>query len=377
MVAIVAGCGGAGQRATTAASPSPSDDPLALPEAALTVEALPGRIDRAWPIAVARGADAWLVPWTDGDSVSARRIGDDGGRDDRFVDHGALVGAAALDDGFAVVVASDGEARVHFLGRDGGDRVVHAPVDGKPVPGVASDGSRVVWADITGGDIAVDNPTPIDATLVVAARDGARTLALGTVAAAPSVWGDAHGFIVGGTLLLDGSDAAAAPAPGHQVRDARLFRKPIAAGTQPTSDIISLGPPDQDGWLTVDGLVGWAGRDGDAARLELVTADGRALEEVGQDLTPRFRRALPSTTRGDGGQSWVAAVAGDHVVWAATLKNDPVFAILDASDMRAASGLVHIRNATSRTTIVSPGASSVLLVWMEARDAVRYSVNAW
>jgi len=64
------------------------------------------------------------------------------------------------------------------------------------------------------------------------------------------------------------------PAPGHQVRDARIFRKPIAAGTEPTSDIISL---DGDGWLTVDGLVGWAGRDTDVARLEVVTADGRAL----------------------------------------------------------------------------------------------------
>lgn len=372
-VAVVAGCGGAGQRASSSTA---SDDPLALPEATLAVEALPGRLDRAWPIAVARGADAWLLPWTDGDAVHARRVGDDGARDDRFVDHGTLVGAAALADGFALVVAGDGEARVHFLGSNGTDAVVRAPVDGRAVPGVASDGGRVLFAAITGGDIAVDDPTPIDATLVIASPDGARAIALGRVAAAPSVWGDAHGFIVAGTLLVDG-DGGVTPAPGHQVRDARLFRQPIAAGTQPTTDRICLGPPDDDAWLTVDGLIGWAGRDGDVARLELVGADGRALEEVGEDLTPRSRVALPSTTRGDGGQAWVAAVAGTHVVWGATLENDPVYAILDASDMRATASVLRIRDAASRTTIVSPGSRSVLLAWMQGRDAVRYSVNPW
>jgi hypothetical protein len=371
MVAIVAaGCVGPGQRAVTS---TPEADPLALPESALTVETLPGTLTRAWPIAVARGGAGWLVPWTDADGVHARFIADDGGRDDRFIDAAQLVGAAALDDGFAVVIAGEGEARVHFLGSDGGDRVVHAPLTAKTVPGVASDGQRVVFATIVGGDIAVEQPTPIDATLVVVDRDGASAVELGRVPTTPSVWGDANGFIVGGTLCVDDAGTAWL-APGRQVRDARVFRKPAPAGTLPTSDTISLG---DDRWLTVDGLVGWAGRDGDGARLEVVTDDGRALQEVGQDLTPRARVALPSTTRGDGGQSWVAAVAGTHLVWAATQKNDPVFAILDATAMRAIGGVVHLRNATSRTTIVSPGASSVLLSWTDVDDGVRYAVQPW
>jgi hypothetical protein len=149
---------------------------------------------------------------------------------------------------------------------------------------------------------------------------------------------------------------------------------PIAAGTEPTSDTISL---DGGGWLTIDGLVGWAGRDAGGARLEVVTSEGRALVEVGDDLTPRSRRALPSTTRGDGGQSWIAAVSGAHVVWSSTAENDPVFAILDASAMRPESGVVRIRHATSRTTIVSPGGTSVLLAWTEGDGVVRYALYPW
>jgi hypothetical protein len=190
-------------------------------------------------------------------------------------------------------------------------------------------------------------------------------------------WGDARGFIVSRELLVDDSGDFAL-APGHQVRDARVFRKPIAAGTQPTSDVISL---DGNGWLTLDGLVGWAGRDDSGARLEVVTAGGRALVEVGDDLTSRWRRALPSTTIGDGGQSWVAAVSGAHVVWASTVENDPVFAVLDmtgdASAMQPAGGVVRLAHATSRTTIVSPGEGSLLLAWTESDSAVRYSIVQW
>src|SRR5262249_11571758 len=81
-----------------------------------------------------------------------------------------------------------------------------------------------------------------------------------------------------------------------------------AAGAQPTSDILSL---DGDTWRAVGGLVGWAGRTDDGATLELVALDGgRALVQVGDDLTPRSSRALPSTTRGGGGQAWVAPGGG-------------------------------------------------------------------
>ena len=370
LVAIVAGCGGAGQRP---ASTADSVDPLALAETPLLVETLPGQLAGAWPAPYVRGAHGWLLPFSDGSEVHARLVGDDGGRGDRFVDRGTLVGAAALDDGFAVAVASDGEARLHFLGSDGSALIVHAPLDGKPVPGLASDGVRVLVAATQGGEIAVEQPRPLTATLALVARDGARAIDLGSVAAAPTPWGDAHGFIVAGALLVDGSGKTA-PAPGRQVRDARVFRKPIAAGTLPTSDTISLGA---DSWLSVDGLVGWAGRADDVARLEVVTSSGRALVEVGDDLTPRSQRALPATTRGDGQQSWIAAVSGSHVVWAATVENDPVFAILDASAMRADGGVVRIRGATSRTTIVSPGASGLLLAWTEDGGTVRYAVTAW
>jgi hypothetical protein len=370
VVAIVAGCGRVTQpRPSTARS----DDPLTLPEIAIAAEALPGTLDGAWPLSIARGAHGWLLPFSDGGAVHARLVGDDGARDDRFIDRGTLVGAAALSDGFAIVVAADGAARVHFVAADGSDTVVSAPLDGDAVPGIASDGARVLFGATHGGQIAIEQPTPLTATLTLVGRDGARVIDLGAVATAPVPWGDARGFIVSYELLVDDSGAFSL-APGHQVRDARIFRKPIAAGTQPTSDVISL---DGNGWLTIDGLVGWAGRDDAGARLEVVTAGGRALLEVGDDLTSRSRRALPSTTIGDGGQSWVAAVSGAHVVWASTVENDPVFAILDANAMQPTSGVVRLAHATSRTTIVSPGEGSLLLAWTESESAVRYSIVQW
>ena len=370
MVAIVAGCGKAGPGA---APVTPSDDPLAQPEAALAVETLPGQLDGAWPLPVARGAGGWLLPWCDGGAVHARLVGDDGRRDDRLVDGGTLVGAAAAADGFVVAVASGGEVRVHFLGSDGGDTVVHAAIDGDAVPGLAGDGTHVLFAIARGGQIAAGDPRPLTATLALVGRSGVDEIALGPVAAAPAAWGDARGFIVSGSLLVDGSGATA-PAPGHQVRDARVFRMPIASGTLPTSDTISL---DGSAWLSLGGLVGWAGRDDALTRLEVVTGAERALVEVGDDLTLRTRRPLPATTLGDGGQSWIAAVWGSHVVWGATVENDPVFAILDATAMRATGGFLRIRDATSRTTIVSPGASSLLLAWTVGRGAVRYAVTDW
>lgn len=369
VVALVAGCAGAGGPSPTAGS----DDPLALAETPLAVEILPGQLTGAWPAPFARGAHAWLLPFADGDGVHVRLVGDDGTRADRFVDRGTLVGAAALDDGFAVAVATASAARVHFLSDDGSDLVVSAPLAGAPVTGIASDGARVLLAATEGGAIAVEQPRPLTATLALIARDGARAIDLGAVAAAPTPWGDARGFIVAGALLVDGNGRTA-PAPGRQVRDARIFRKPIAAGTLPTSDTISL---DGAAWLSVDGLVAWAGRDRAVARLEVVTGRGRALVEVGDDLTPRSQRALPATALGDGGQSWIAAAAGSHVVWGATLANDPVFAIFDAAAMRADGGLVRIRNGTSRATIVSPGESGVLFSWTGDGGSVHFAVHPW
>ena len=133
VVAIVAGCGQ--RRAARRRRRQASDDPLTLPETPIAAETLPGTLDGAWPLPVARGAHGWLLPFSDGGAVHARLVGDDGARDDCFVDSGTLVGAAALADGFAVVVAADGAARVHFLGADGSDSVVAAPLDGDAVPG--------------------------------------------------------------------------------------------------------------------------------------------------------------------------------------------------------------------------------------------------
>ncbi len=377
-MAIVAGCGGAGQ--SGASSTANDGDPLTLPEAPLAAETLPGKLSGAWPLPIARGAAGWILPYSDGDEVYARFVGDDGTRADRDVDHGTLVGAAALDDGFALAVADGADARVHFLASDGSDDVVTASglfAGGAAAsPGIASDGNCVLLAAVTGGQIAADGPTPLSAALALVVRDdSAHTVPLGGVDAAPAPWGDARGFIVGATLTVDGSGDVA-PAPGRQIRDARLFRRAVAAGSLPTSDTISL---DGSVWRDVGGLVGWAGPGDDpaGAALELVTANGRALVEVGQDLTPRSSVALPSTTRGDGGQSWIADVSGAHVVWASTLENDPVFAILDASSMRAEGGVTRIANATSRTTIVSPGAGALLLGWTEAGGVVRYGLVAW
>ena len=115
-----------------------------------------------------------------------------------------------------------------------------------------------------------------------------------------------------------------------------------------------------------------------ARRSSSVSDGGRALVEVGQDLTPRSQRALPSTTRGDGGQAWIAAVSGSHVVWGATVENDPVFAILDATAMRGRGGWVRIRDATSRTDpCVARAPERMLLGWTEADATVRYAVLEW
>jgi hypothetical protein len=355
-----------------------SNDPFAGPEVAVAAETVPGTVSGPWPLPVVRGAGAWLIPWQDAAGVHARLVRDDGGRDDRFVDRGALVGAAATDDGFAVAVAVDGTARVHFVAGDRDD-VVTVTLDGNAAPGAASDGQRVLFATTRGGEIAIEDPRPLDASLWLVTRDGgARAVPLGRVAAAPAPWGDARGFIVSGTLLVDGYGAIAA-APGRQVRDARVFRKPIASGTQPTSDTISL---DGDGWMTLDGLVGFAAREGAGARLEVVSADaGRALVEVGDDLTPRTRLTLPTTARGDGGQAWVAAASARRVVFAATVDDDPVFVMLDAHDARADSGVIRVHDVRSRSTLVSAGVDTVLLVWVEAqndgRPEVRYAVEPW
>jgi hypothetical protein len=45
--------------------------------------------------------------------------------------------------------------------------------------------------------------------------------------------------------------------------------------------------------------------------------------------------------------------------------------------MRPDGGVLHLRNATSRTPIVSPGAASLLLAWTEANGIVRYAVQPW
>jgi hypothetical protein len=321
---------------------------------------------------VVRLANGWAIPWQDSGAIHVRFVGEDGTRADRTIERGTFVGAAATSDGYAIVVAADALLRVHFIagpGVDDRDDLVTAPLDGKPVLAAASDGTRVLLATTRGGEFAVEDPRPIDATLMLVARDGARAIDLGRVAAAPTLWGDSDGFVVAGTLTVD-ADGRVAPAPGRQVREARLFRAPIPAGTQPTSDRITV---DGSSWLDVDGLVGWAARD----RFEVVRPDGRALVEVGADLTPRRSRALPSTTRGDAGQSWVAAAAAGRVVWAATRENDPVFAILDTADMLADSPVIRIAQPSSRTTVVSPGVAGVLFAWTEGVQSVRFAFEPW
>lgn len=367
LVALVAGCGG---HVTAATASLPADDPLAAPEQSLAVETLPGAIAGDWPLPVVRGAAGWALPWQDAAGVHLRLVGDDGSRRDRFVAAGALVGAAGVGDGTAVVVADGGALAVHFVGADG-DAATTFAADGDVVPAAASDGARVLVAVTRGGQYAADGPTPLYATLFVVDRAGARAVELGRVPGPPSLWGDARGFVVGGTLLVDGA-LATRPAPGRQIRDARLFRKPYAAGTTPARDRISL---DGRTWADVDGLVGWAATSGDGARYELERdGGGRVLVEVGQDLTPRATRPLPATRRGDGGQAWVAAASADRVVWASTVENDPVFAILDASDLRPDSGVIRLRHASSRTTVVSAAPAGVLFAWTENRTTVRYAI---
>ena len=45
--------------------------------------------------------------------------------------------------------------------------------------------------------------------------------------------------------------------------------------------------------------------------------------------------------------------------------------------MTPEGGILRLRDATSRTTLVSPGDRSVLFAWTEAHGTVRYAVVPW
>src|SRR2546426_160888 len=143
---MVAGCTGNGPSTGT-----PVDDPLARAEMLPGAEIV-GDAAGPWPMPVVRVDGGWIVPWRDRGDLVVRFVGDDGTRADRFVDRGTFLGAARLDGGYAIAVAADGAARVHFVTGDG-DELVTAPLDGTPVAGAASDGTRVLVAATRGGEI--------------------------------------------------------------------------------------------------------------------------------------------------------------------------------------------------------------------------------
>jgi hypothetical protein len=376
VAALAGGCAGGVDTAT-------GEDALAGAARTVAVADLPGRATAARPM-VARAPDGWVLPWQDGDGVHVRVVADaaragerpDG---DRFVGPGALLGVAGLSGGFAVALAvPDGARLFRFAGGEVRVQAVPAAaLDGSAAPALASDGANLLLLTTRGGDIAVETPRPLSAGLVLIADDGSmRTVALGPVASLPSLSGDARGFIVaaGAAAWLVAGDGTVRAAPGSQIADARLFRRPLTAGAVVTADEIAR---DGARWLAVPGLVGWAAGDddGDAATLELVDARGRWLARVGESLTWDGARPLPPTSAPDAA---VCAADAARVIFAAPSGRDLVFAVLAAgagNDLRSAAGVARLPNASARATAWRLGATSVLAAWNDPEGVVHYAVT--
>jgi hypothetical protein len=333
-------------------------DPFAGAPRPLAVVALPGHAaaTRA-PIARTRGST--LIAFADGDGLYARLFADDGRVLDRALGPATLVAVAGLDEGFAVAVRVPGGIAVHFLDAWGAaDRLRTVALAGTPIDALASDGKRVILAATTGGEIAIDTPRPLNATLAIVAPDTEpMTIELGQVPAPPSLWGDHAGFVVAGAQLLDGSGAMAA-APGVQLATARLFRRPVTAGAR--ADVISR---DGQRWLGLDGLATRAATDGRETLLQLAArqAEGGELLWVRQDLTLRARLPAPSTGS-------LQATNGDLLIWSRD-ESDTAFAGLDAATAAPRGQWIEILGAARGSISMALGASDVVFAWNDSSVA--------
>jgi hypothetical protein len=326
-------------------------DPFAGAPRPLTVATLPGHAAAAVaPLARSRGAT--LIAFADRDELYARHLSDDGTAGDRALGPGTLIAVAALDDGFAVAVHTDDGIAVHFL--DGGataEQICRVTLAGTLLPALASDGQRVLLGATRGGEIAIDTPRPLYATLALVSRDAPPvTIDLGEVPAPPSLWGDRQGFVVGGVRLVDDAGTIAR-APGLQIAAARLFRRPIAP-THATHDIISV---DGRRWLPLDGLVARAASDGDATLVQLDAGD---LVRFDPDLTLQAR--LPSPPAGS-----LYALSNDVMIWS----RDAAFAILNAKSAAPRGQWIEILGAAPGSISLAVGPTDMVLAWNDVSTA--------
>lgn len=341
-VAVAAAAGGcAGQ------------DPFAGAPQKLSVAALPGGATSA-SAAIARTRGAYLLSWRDGSGIHARILAD--GNDapngiDRALGPGELAGVAGLTDGFAVAVVEPAAVAVHFLDANGANDVVQrVTLAGTPLTYIASDGQRVIVAATSGGEIAIDGPRPLYATLAIVSSSGSRVIDLGQVGAPPSLWGDASGFVVAGKQLLDGAGTMVT-APGEQISAARMFRKPVTS-PQPTRDDISNNGKS---WLALDGLASAAASTGSDTLLQL---DSGELERVGADLTLRARFPLPSVGR--------LVTAGDDVILWGRSDDESAFVTLDAASAAVRGAWIQIPDADRDSISVALGTTDVLFAWNDS-----------
>jgi hypothetical protein len=344
----------------------PTGDPLALGEKPLRVDQLPGDPPLRWPFGAIWSGGAWLLPWHDAGGWHVRRVSS-GGESDRPLS-GELQALLPLGRGFAAVTPDS----VRFVDEDGATTATFSAAAGKS----ASDGHSVLIA-------------AQDSALLLSTSE---QLSFALPEAPSNVFGDAGGFVVGNYLVSPTGELARAPAPLFS--STRLYRQPQAGG-----DWVSL---DASTWVEAGGTLTWASPDGATAMVDGHIVLG--LDERGMRTRGLLPRSVLATS------SWLTAKMGHRLVWEAvvdpversslvedersplversspvversspvversSLVADRALVLLDAGSLVATGGWVRIPEPFSRTVLVVPGDSALLLAWLAADHLVRYAV---
>jgi len=336
-------------------------------ERALTVETLPGAPPVEWPVSIVESNGLQLLPFADAAGLHARLVGDDGARD---VDLGPgdFVGAAALDDGFAVVTVAAAGLVLHRIAptgpvprRLGPATLALRSIDdalpalpGRVVPSIVTDGARVLVTSTGGG--------AVHALVVAGDAQPPLRIDLGDGSPSPQLFGDVLGFVV--DRLTVGADGTVARAPSEAIPGARLFRRADPLGDAITSDGAR--------WLALDERVVAATRD--AAGVELLVpddGDGQRLRHVVADLTSTG--ASVQVPRSPSAPGFVRAVRDDVALWEAVVGSDHIFASLDRTSLDSDGTFVRVAAPRSRAVAVSLGARAIVLAWIGQDGCYAYA----
>jgi hypothetical protein len=359
LASVALGCGGGPPAAPPGASAA---DPLGGVEELLDVQTLPGDAPAEWPIAVAVAGGRYALPFHNGADLGVRIVQAGAAPVDVALGGSSLVGLTARGDAFAVATALGPTVTVWFEDAT----AVAVDITGTAAaPGLVSDGERVLFATSVHIDAAA---FAWDVSAVVVAPDGAFGAYLGPLAATPSVFGDAGGFVVGSRWLLDGGFAMTY-APAAQIDGARLFLRDAPSGDAVTADGAR--------WLDLTGALRWAQSPSsadDAIRIGLADAPGsERVLTAGADLTVRDVRAVPASAR-TRTPGWLRGFAGGRALYETVIdENDRAFAILDADTLAPRGVWARVRAPSSRTVVTALGATDVLLAWTD-RDGCHYAI---